>query len=95
MPRATRHSHNCRTANKRADEVRNKDVAVARQGERGASWKYSINAVYLVAFLNFCPLDFEKTFRTDVALADVSVRKVFSDKVCRPKSLTRPAVCLP
>ena len=25
MPSATRHSHNCRTANKRADEVRNRE----------------------------------------------------------------------
>lgn len=55
--------------------------AIARQGERGAKWKYNIDAVYLVAFLNFCPKDFEKKFRTDVALEDVKSKSVFSDKI--------------
>ena len=55
--------------------------AIARQGERGTSWQYSIDAVYLVAFLNFCPLDFDKTFRTDVMLTDTKTNKAFTDKV--------------
>ena len=55
--------------------------AIARQGERGSSWKYDIAAVYLVAFLNFCPMDFERKFRTDVMLADRDSKAQFSDKV--------------
>ena len=55
--------------------------AIARQGERGSLWNYAIDAVYLVAFLNFCPLDFEKKFRTDVQLADQQTTRVFSDKI--------------
>lgn len=45
--------------------------AIARQGEKGADWKYNIDAVYLVAFLNFCPMDFKKEFRTDVGLTNL------------------------
>lgn len=55
--------------------------AIARQGERGSLWNYAIDAVYLVAFLNFCPLDFERKFRTDVQLADKLTARVFSDKI--------------
>ena len=55
--------------------------AIARQGERGSKWKYEIDAVWLVAFLNFCPMDFEQKFRTDVALQDMSSNTLFSDKV--------------
>lgn len=55
--------------------------AIARQGERGSSWQYAIDAVYLVAFLNFCPIDFDKKFRTDVTLTDKETHKMFSDKV--------------
>ena len=55
--------------------------AIARQGERGSLWNYSIDAVYPVAFLNFCPLDFERKFRTDVMLADKVTHRQFSDKV--------------
>lgn len=55
--------------------------AIARQGERGSSWQYGIDAVYLVAFLNFCPIDFDKKFRTDVTLTDKETHKMFSDKV--------------
>ncbi|MDD6123880.1 MAG: Rpn family recombination-promoting nuclease/putative transposase [Bacteroidales bacterium] len=43
--------------------------AIARQGERGSVWNYAIDSVYLVAFLNFCPFDFKKQFRTDVVLS--------------------------
>ncbi len=55
--------------------------AVARQGERGALWHYDIDAVYLVAFLNFCPMDLDKKFRTDVQLTDIDAKTVFSDKI--------------
>lgn len=55
--------------------------AIARQGERGSMWNYAIDAVYLVAFLNFCPMDFERKFRTDVVLADREGMAVFSDKI--------------
>ena len=55
--------------------------AIARQGERGTDWKYNIDAVYLVAFLNFCPMDFDKKFRSDIGLADKGNNKLFSDKM--------------
>lgn len=55
--------------------------AIARQGERGSLWSYDIDSVYLVAFLNFCPMDFEKKFRTDVILADKETHMLFSDKI--------------
>ncbi len=55
--------------------------AIARQGERGSAWRYDIDAVYLVAFLNFCPMDFEAKFRTDVVLADRQTHRLFSDKI--------------
>ena len=55
--------------------------AIARQGEKGADWKYNIDAVYLVAFLNFCPMDFEKKFRTNVGLADLESKNTFSNKL--------------
>ena len=54
--------------------------AIARQGEKGADWQYKIDAVYLVAFLNFCPMDFDKQFRTDVGLIDRKSGKTFSNK---------------
>ena len=55
--------------------------AIARQGEKGADWKYNIDAVYLVAFLNFCPMDFKKEFRTDVGLTNLKNNEIFSDKI--------------
>lgn len=55
--------------------------AISRQGERGTLWGYEIDGVYLVAFLNFCPMDFEKKFRADVMQADKKTFKSFSDKV--------------
>ena len=53
----------------------------ARQGERGSNWNYDIYSVYLIAFLNFCPVDFKKQFRTDVVLADKDTMEQFSDKL--------------
>ena len=55
--------------------------AIARQGERGSGWNYAIDAVYLVAFLNFCPMDFKEKFRTDVVLKDKETNDDFSDKI--------------
>ena len=55
--------------------------SIARQGERGSAWKYEIDSVYLVAFLNFSPLDFKKQFRTDVVLAEKDTKEQFSDKL--------------
>ena len=55
--------------------------AIARQGERGSGWNYAIDAVYLVAFLNFCPMDFKQKFRTDVVLKDKVTNDEFSDKI--------------
>ncbi len=55
--------------------------AIARQGERGPKWNYGITAVYMVAFMNFCPMDFERKFRTDVILADAETKAAFSDMV--------------
>ena len=55
--------------------------SIARQGERGPSWNYEIDSVYLVAFLNFSPLDFKKQFRTDVVLAEKDTKEQFSDKL--------------
>ena len=55
--------------------------SIARQGERGSAWNYEIDSVYLVAFLNFSPLDFKKQFRTDVVLAEKDTKEQFSDKL--------------
>lgn len=55
--------------------------SIARQGERGSSWNYAIDAVYLIAFLNFIPLDFKRQFRTDVVLAEKDTVEQFSDKM--------------
>ena len=55
--------------------------SIARQGERGSAWNYAIDSVYLVAFLNFSPIDFKKQFRTDVVLAEKGTKEQFSDKL--------------
>ena len=55
--------------------------SIARQGERGSAWNYAIDSVYLVAFLNFSPIDFKKQFRTDVVLAEKGTTEQFSDKL--------------
>ena len=55
--------------------------SIARQGERGSCWIYEIDSVYLVAFLNFCPMDFKNQFRTDVVFAEKGTINQFSDKV--------------
>ena len=55
--------------------------SIARQGERASSWNYAIDSVYLIAFLNFIPLDFKQQFRTDVVLAEKNTVDQFSDKL--------------
>ena len=54
--------------------------AVSRQGERGADWDYHIDAVYLVAFVNFHMEGLADNFRTDVVLMNKQRGVVFSDK---------------
>ncbi|MDD6552371.1 MAG: Rpn family recombination-promoting nuclease/putative transposase [Prevotellaceae bacterium] len=54
--------------------------AVSRQGEKGADWDYHINAVYLVAFVNFHMDGLGDNFRTDVVLMNKQRKEVFSDK---------------
>lgn len=54
--------------------------AVSRQGEKGSEWGYRIDAVYLIAFVNFHMSGLDNAFRTDIALADMRTKNVFSDK---------------
>ena len=54
--------------------------AVSRQGERGADWDYQIDAVYLVAFVNFNMEGLANNFRTDVVLMNKQRGIQFSDK---------------
>lgn len=42
--------------------------AVVRQGEKGINWKYHIDAVYLIAFMNFNLKELGEQFRTDIVL---------------------------
>lgn len=56
--------------------------AIARQGYKGAQWKYDLKAVYGVFFLNFyLPDANHHKLRTDILLADRSTQEVFSDKL--------------
>lgn len=54
--------------------------AVVRQGEKGINWKYHIDAVYLIAFMNFNLKELGEQFRTDIVLFNIQEKKVFSDK---------------
>lgn len=54
--------------------------AVSRQGERGSEWDYRIDAVYMIAFVNFHMEGLGEAFRTDVALCDVRTGRRFTDK---------------
>ena len=54
--------------------------AISRQGERGTEWDYHINAVYLVAFVNFHMDGLGDLFRYDIGLADMATGKPFSGK---------------
>ena len=55
--------------------------AIARQGERGADWKFSLKAVYGVFFLNFRLTDLPSKLRTDIVLADRDTHELFTDKM--------------
>lgn len=54
--------------------------AISRQGERGTVWNYHINAVYMVAFINFHMEGLGDQFRYDIGLADMATGKPFSGK---------------
>jgi predicted transposase/invertase (TIGR01784 family) len=54
--------------------------AISRQGERGTEWDYHVNAVYLVAFVNFHMDGLGDQFRYDIGLADMATGKPFSGK---------------
>lgn len=54
--------------------------AISRQGEKGADWRYHINAVYLIAFLNFKMDILGDNVRTDVELINKQTGKLFSNK---------------
>ena len=53
--------------------------SIARQGEKGPSWRYNIKAVYLIAFLNFKLPSIGRTFRTDVLLMNKDTKQEFSN----------------
>ena len=53
--------------------------SIARQGEKGPSWRYNIKAVYLIAFLNFKLPSIGQTFRTDVLLMNKDTKQEFSN----------------
>ena len=55
--------------------------AIARQGERGTDWKFSLKAVYGVFFLNFRLTDLPHKLRTDIVLADRDTHELFTDKM--------------
>lgn len=55
--------------------------ALARQGEKGADWKFELKAVYGVFFMNFKLKDQPSKLRTDVILADRDTHEPFTDKV--------------
>ena len=55
--------------------------AIARQGERGADWKFGLKAVYGVFFLNFRLTDLPSKLRTDIVLADRDTHELFTDKM--------------
>ena len=54
--------------------------AISRQGERGPEWWYNINAVYMIAFVNFYMDELDDNFRTDVELVERQTGRVFTDK---------------
>lgn len=54
--------------------------AIARQGERGVDWQYHVDAVYLIAFINFHMDGLGDEFRTDVVLYNMQKKEIFSDK---------------
>ena len=55
--------------------------AIARQGEKGTTWKYEVKAVYGVFFMNFHLEQGVETMRRDIILANKETHKLFSDKM--------------
>lgn len=55
--------------------------ALARQGEKGADWRFDLRAVYGVFFMNFKLKDHTNKLRTDVILTDRDTHEPFSEKV--------------
>ena len=56
--------------------------SIVRQGQRGSDWKYHIDAVYGVFFMNFTLEEkLEQKLRTDVILSDRETGKLISDKL--------------
>ncbi len=55
--------------------------AIARQGQKGASWMFDLKAVYGVFFMNFHLDGGSGKLRTDVVLADRDTHEQFSDKL--------------
>ena len=54
---------------------------VARQGEKGAEWKFDLKALYGVFFMNFRLDNLPHKLRTDVVLTDRDTHEQFSDKL--------------
>ena len=55
--------------------------AIARQGEKGTTWKYEVKAVYGVFFMNFHLEQGVEAMRRDIILANKETHKLFSDKM--------------
>lgn len=56
--------------------------SIARQGERGSNWRFRLDAVYGIFFMNFSHESvMPRKFRTDVILADKADFRLFSDKL--------------
>ena len=55
--------------------------AIARQGEKGTTWKYEVKAVYGVFFMNFHLEQGVDAMRRDIILANKETHKLFSDKM--------------
>ena len=50
---------------------------VARQGEKGAEWKFDLKAVYGVFFMNFRLDNLPHKLRTDIVLTDRDTHEQF------------------
>lgn len=55
--------------------------ALAEQGTKGVDWKFNIQAVYGVFFMNFDFVDAPHKLRTDVILSDRETHELFSDRL--------------
>lgn len=55
--------------------------SIVEQGVQGRDWQYNIKAVYFIALLSFKMKDAPEQLRIDVALMDMKIHTVFSDKI--------------